>query len=274
MERVWLPDWLADRDAVVNRLVAAVQEASDRTVPPTVTQASEGDPTPALGPVQPMAPRTGPAPAVRDTASAPALAGTSPARPVIDAGWPGEATEFVAWPVRRLGGREVLDELPARAAGARVRAALVEVVDAEGPIHVDRLARLVAQSFDLTKLHAARRDAILHHLPRGLRCDRAETVAWPQSRDPETWTGYRPAPDGSSRPIEDVPLREIVNAMVALVRSTGGMESEELHRETLRVFGLKRRTGGAVERLGAALALGRTKSRLRRGPHGTVTAEM
>ncbi|TCK21370.1 DUF4011 domain-containing protein [Pseudonocardia endophytica] len=265
VERVWLPEWLADKDSVVTRLMAVVRDngPARSTVEPVPTS------TPAPT-VRPEVSRPEPEP--RPSGAIPTLASSAPARPVMDATWPGDATEFVPWHGRRLGGRDVLDALPGRAAAAQVREALVAVVEAEGPIHFDRLARLVGQSFDLSKLHASRRDAILHQLPRGLRCDRVETVAWPATRDPETWTGYRPAPEGASRAIEDVPLREIVNAMAALARSTGGMELDELHRETLRVFGLKRRTGGAVERLNAAVALAENKERLRRTALGTVTA--
>lgn len=137
------------------------------------------------------------------------------------------------------------------------------MVAAEGPIPAERLARLVANGVGLSKVAGSRRDAILRHLPRELRRDSTEEVVRPVERAPEQWPGYRPATDGRSRPIEDVPLREIGNAMAALVRASAGMPREEMHRETLKVFGLRRRTGGVVERLDAAVALGSRAGRLR-----------
>jgi hypothetical protein len=65
------------------------------------------------------------------------------------------------------------------------------------------------------------------------------------------------------RPLEHVPLREIVNAMVPATRAAAGMPREELHREVLAVFGWRRRTRGATERMDAALELGVRSGRLR-----------
>ncbi|MDN5919818.1 MAG: DUF3320 domain-containing protein, partial [Pseudonocardia sp.] len=266
VERIWMPSWLADPDAVADRLMAAVEDAHRAPTPEPALPVAAPVP-PAREPDRPVA-RTA---ARADEPESPTLiaAGAPPA--AVDLVWPGAATEFVPWAPRSLGPRDVLDALPERGAAARVRSALAEVVAAEGPIPAERLARLVANGFGLSKVAGARRDAILRHLPRDVRGDRAERVVWPVERDPEQWPGYRPAPDGQSRPIEDVPLREIGNAMVALVRASAGMPREELHRETLKVFGLRRRTGGVVERLDAALQLAHRSGRLRVPGDGTVT---
>ena len=106
--------------------------------------------------------------------------------------------------------------LPAYQASTRVAEALTEIVVAEGPIHTDRLAFLVARGFGLSRVAETRKAAILRHLPRRLRKDLSEPVVWPPERDPEAWTGFRRTPVGVDRPVEHVPLREVVNAMVAL----------------------------------------------------------
>jgi hypothetical protein len=136
-------------------------------------------------------------------------------------------------------------------------------VDAEGPIHTDRLAQLVANAFGLRRVAETRRTAILRHLPRALRRDDVESVVWPDARVPEEWEGFRSTPEGVDRPLEHVPLREIVNAMVPATRAAAGMSREELHREVLAVFGWRRRTRGATERMDAALELGVRSGRLR-----------
>ena len=169
---------------------------------------------------------------------------------------------FTPWTVRRLGSVEVLDALPGRAAAARVGAALTEVVAAEGPVHADRLARLVAAGFGLGRVVESRRVAILRHLPAGLRQDDGEPVVWPPGRTPEEWTGFRRTPEGVERPLEHVPLREIVNAMVATTRASAGMNADELRRSVLAVFGGRRVTPSIGERLDAALHLGVRAGRL------------
>ncbi|GAA1298257.1 DUF3320 domain-containing protein [Pseudonocardia xinjiangensis] len=242
VERVWLPTWLADPDVVIDRLVTAAGEA------PRPAAIVEIEP--------PVA--TPPSPVVPVIASAGAVA-----PPRVDVVWPPAPEVFVPWPVRHLGSVDVLDALPERAAALAVSAALTAVVDAEGPIHTDRLAQLVANAFGLRRVAETRRTAILRHLPRALRRDDVESVIWPDARAPEEWEGFRSTPEGVDRPLEHVPLREIVNAMVAATRAAAGMSREELHREVLAVFGWRRRTRGATERMDAALELGVRSGRLR-----------
>jgi hypothetical protein len=49
--------------------------------------------------------------------------------------------------------------------------ALSDAVAAEGPIHVDRLTKLVAGAFGLSRVVESRRTAILRHLLQTLRTD-------------------------------------------------------------------------------------------------------
>ena len=98
--------------------------------------------------------------------------------------------------------------------------------------HADRLARLVAQSFGLTRLTDSRRTAILAQLPSDVRLDDTEQFLWPSHE-----VGYRRTPEGVDRPLEHVALREIGAAMVALTAASAGIGTAELHRATLAVFG-------------------------------------
>ncbi|MGQ0572778.1 MAG: DUF3320 domain-containing protein [Pseudonocardia sp.] len=246
VERVWLPEWLADPDAVVARLVGVLAQTHRPAPAVTVAPAPVTAPGRAV-PQEPLAP--------------PASNGALP--PTVDVAWPNGTEVFVPWTVRYLGSKDVLDDLPARHAGAQVVSALEEVVAAEGPIHTDRLARLVANGFGLGRVAESRKAAILRHRPRRLVLDTTEPVVWPVGRVPEEWSGFRCTDDGVDRPFEHVPLREITNAMVASVRASAGMARDELHREVLAVFGWRRRTSGFVERLDTALDLGVRTGRLR-----------
>jgi len=63
-----------------------------------------------------------------------------------------------------------------------------------------------------------------------------------------------------------------VNAMVSVARGAAGMAVSELRREVLGVFGGRRVTANAAERLAAAVELGVRAGRLRVDAEGGVTA--
>lgn len=254
VERVWLPEWLAASDAVARRLADALEKSGPA--------ATESDPGPAGGGVVDRSvPRdrgvTTPVSSIAPTSEPPA----EPLRPVAAqsaaaaVSRPGTGQEpFQPWTPRTAGQREVLDALPTRWAAAQVSEVLIEIVDAEGPLTFERLARLAAGAFTLTRVAESRRNAIMRHLPRAVRRDEFEPVAWPSHRDPRTWTGFRRAEPGQRR-IEEIPLREIGNAMRAVVAAAAGMDRDELYTEALRTFGLVRRTPAAATRLDRAAEL-------------------
>jgi lambda repressor-like predicted transcriptional regulator len=318
VERVWLPDWLTNADAVSERLAASVRAAAERrdsaahsaelsvAEEPMRAEKPAGESTATVvdentAPVEELissAPSTLPrdrAARFRPDAGAPSgsrslggyeqlyaaqettpatplgLSSSHPAqRPMDGSSWDNNAGAFVPWTVRHLGHVDVLDALPARTASQRVAAALVEVVEAEGPIHTDRLARLVANGFGLNRVTESRKATILRHLPNSVHHDSVESVVWSADSDPGSWTGYRITPEGVDRPIEHIALREISNAMVASVQAAAGFQREDLYREVLRLFGLKRRTPGVVGRLDAALDLAERAHRLATAPGGLI----
>jgi hypothetical protein len=59
-----------------------------------------------------------------------------------------------------------------------------------------------------------------------------------------------------------VPLIEIANAMALVAELSGGMSADEIKREALSLFGLKRMTKGISGRLDEALRFGVTSRRL------------
>lgn len=299
VERVWLPAWLDDAAGVVDRLAAAVEGAdidgsadtgaaagtsgtlTTFDVPAPRAELHQGDSDTPAASVGPQA-----VPAVRNAGAAPAaglgdgwgdlfadassslfddpryLSGAVAPEEADDARV--EVRDFVPWAPRTFGDISTLDALPRRGATHEVRRALQEVVDAEGPVHVDRLTRLVAGSFGLGRVAESRKAAVLRALPPELVVDDLEPVVWPASLDPATWRGYRPTPTGVDRPVEHLPLREIANAMVGVCRSTGGTTEDELLRDTLAVFGGRRLTAGIRERLVQALEVARGDGRVRR----------
>ncbi|MGY1986862.1 DUF4011 domain-containing protein [Blastococcus sp. SYSU DS0669] len=266
VERVWLPAWLADPSAVVDRLAGAVDAAPVASRPiaqpvPLPTAAVESFkgvaalrssvtslavPTPTARP----APR--PAAAAKP-AGAPALEGETP---------------FVPWIPKTAGEKSVLDELPVSKAARAVRRVMAAGVKAEGPIHVDRLAKLTVGAFGLNRATEARKQVLLSLLPPSAVDG---DFLWPEGVDRATWTGFRRQVASTDRPLEHVAPEEVANAMAALCRAAAGMTRDELLTATATVFGYKRRAASVTPVLEKALAAALGSGRLTESGDGLVT---
>ncbi len=268
--RVWMPAWLGRREEILDRLVDlanGVRPAPADSAEPmeagvaATANAERSSATDDVVEVEHV-PWSEPEPAASallDGAGAPALL---PVVPMADGGKLAFEEPYTPWEVPWNGDRDVLDNLPARGAARQVRDALEAAVLAEGPVHLEVLAKMVAASFKLSRVSADRTAAILHQLPSELWPDQSQPFAWPPRLDPQVWQGFRRPLDGQARPIETIANREIGNAMVAVTRSGGGMTLDELLRETLAVFGGRRLTPGIAERLREALDATLTSGRL------------
>ncbi|MGY2079251.1 DUF3320 domain-containing protein [Modestobacter sp. SYSU DS0657] len=339
VERVWLPTWLVDAGAVVDRLVAAVDATPPPrpavpAEPPAAVAAPALEPRPVedaattaetgietaehevaehegpladVIPIRPVArvaqPTTVPEPTVPEpTASEPVVAAPEPvvavAEPGVETatGTPAAATPagtrpattrsasprpaepgapldeelpFIAWAPKPAGDRKQLDQLGDPAVQRVVRRVLNAGIKAEGPVHRDRLARLTAGAFGLTRVGAARRDALMDLLPPSAL--QGEHL-WPKGTDPAEWTWFRRQATAAERPLEQVAPREVGNAMVALTRAAGSLAVDELRVRTAEVFGHRRLTPAAQPPLDAALQAAVAAGRLTVAADGTVTA--
>ncbi|RBY91084.1 DUF4011 domain-containing protein [Blastococcus sp. TF02A-30] len=270
VERVWLPSWLLDPAPVVDRLVAAVEAA------PVVAAAPVAEPIQLPTAAQESfkgvaALRSSVTAAVSAPAPAPA-AKPKPARPVVrkpagPAPMDGEQP-FVPWIPKTAGEKSVLDELPASKAARVVRRVLAAGVKAEGPIHVDRLAKLTVGAFGLNRSTEARKQMLLSLLPPSAVDG---DYLWPEGVTSETYAGFRRQVSATDRPIDHVAPEEIANAMVALCRASAGMAREELLTQAAAVFGVKRRTAAATPVLEKALQLALDRGTLTEQPNGLLT---
>lgn len=168
-----------------------------------------------------------------------------PETPVVGA----ERSVFEPWTVVVVGDVTVLDDLPKKAAKQRVRAVASEIVDFEGPIHIDRLTSLVAASFGVQRLAAKRKQQLIRHVrATGLRVS-PRSFVWPESLDYSTWTEFRPNDSTVDRPFTEISPIEVANAMVFIAASKPGLDNDALDRETLRTFGKSRKTQSVVKHL-------------------------
>lgn len=167
----------------------------------------------------------------------------------------GDRLQFEPWSVVPVGDISILDELPGKRAKEEVRAVAIDIVDNEGPIQIDRLARLTAQSFGVARLHTARERKIVKQIKAlGYRIDSHKFV-WPHEIDRDKWTEFRPNPSTTDRPFEEVSPVEIANAARFLLQ-VGPLSDDDLEAKVLQTFGRSRRTRGVKSHLDTALGYG------------------
>ncbi|MFT3889735.1 MAG: DUF4011 domain-containing protein [Arachnia sp.] len=272
VERVWLPEWLHGREAVLDRLEEAATKAA---VPTDNRQAAPGpDKVPTIvvrarrsiieeidDPGRSTPPENGASDSQVAVASAFRAAPAASAEPTLTAST--QAQAFVPWEPGRVGSVDVLDALEVRSSASvratqQVRGVLIAGIRHEGPIHVDRLVKLTAGAFGLSRVAATRAAAIQR--AAAARTD-ASGFYWAPEVDPHEWLSYRPDPAGQ-RPIDHISEIELANAMRDLCIDAHGMGDDELRTEVLRVFGMKRRTPKAVQSLDRALSIGLVWGRL------------
>lgn len=269
------PTWFAPTDDEVARPASSTAPAPSYSAPPVTPETAEvHDESPVPAPVEPMAnvtPQgpTSPAASVttrRERVEQPVapLAPTPPTPPVPDPEGTHSAaldtksiTEFVPAHAHVVGSKAVLDALPDRTAAATVREQLLDVIEAEGPIEVGRLARIVARRYGFNSLRAARADVIIRLIPR-TQLRKSPTLgdfAWPVGLDPETWAGFRFALEHGTRPLDEIAPEEIANAMLAVFHEFPDLEYvDDVLRRTAERFGIGRLGGNVRARLEAVYA--------------------
>jgi hypothetical protein len=195
---IWMPDFIADPSQTMAKIEAAFERASqDATL-------SEPEPkTPAKQPTE-LAPDKR-IPSVTDS-SAPLLTQSEYWSEFADA--------------RSLPTLGIQAELGPGVDynKAKVKRAIDEIVEFEGPITEDRLASITAARFEMMRVKESRLKSmreLFRHLPRST--SKWGVTYWPSHRSPSTWPGFRTSTSESSRAIEDVPAEELLNAMVAVV---------------------------------------------------------
>lgn len=163
-----------------------------------------------------------------------------------------ERSMFEPWVPVVIGDVDMLDNVARKANKDRVRAVATEIVEFEGPIHVDRLITLVAASFEVPRLTVKRRQKVDRQVRQlGLHLDEA-LFLWPSSIDRDAWTEFRPNASTTNREFLHISPVEIANATRFIEKRSPALTSDELDVDTLRTFGRKRRTKAVTAHLNSA----------------------
>ncbi|MBQ0978092.1 DUF4011 domain-containing protein [Micromonospora sp. M61] len=288
--RFWLPAWIHDRSALLDRVdeavtradapttaepesspVAAAPEAVELPQPRSETDVEPLHPAPTAELPQPrLAVDEEP---LRGESAAPvtALAATTTATSAADTI---TVSPFVPYVPTSLGDQADLDLLATdRRVRDLMRNALREIIEAEGPIEQHRLARLALARFGFLRTREDRRTAVLS-LVDSRRLYTHPTVsryAWPEGADPQTYRAYRVTQASNDRAFEEVPPEEVANAFVHVLQGMPSMDEERLLRAGLERLGYRRRTEKIDKLLRYGLHVAVTSGRLRFDQEGRLT---
>ena len=272
VQRVWMPEWLKHRAETIARLKTAVVDAKE-LIRKRESEPECAEPQPVQTPEPPVeTPEPVGAEPMRFAAlrSAAAFASgeVNPPAPRLHP----MIQQFKPWSPQIHGNVGVLDDLWNTASSAMVRSVAREVIEVEGPIERGRLARLVAGAFGLGRVNEDRRRSIQQLVPGDFTRPGDRDFYWPNGIDPESWRTVRRPADAASRPLDEISLVEIGNAMLVVAEESGGIDAAGIKREALALFGGKRVTQAIGTRLDAALTRALDKGLLTQAGSGVLVA--
>ena len=253
--RVWLPSWLDEKDAVLERIRKAmegIEEAPD-TLP-------DDDDETLLESNQNESPEEKPADTQHFVDASPVNTEGQSATGVTAGGQLQETTndstdthpEFKPFIPEEMGTQEYLDVLgdPHRYKASDVKYFETEVnkiidliLTAEAPIELSRLARMTANCLGFQQVRKNRVDAISNLIPKELI---AQTpfgdYVWASPTQADTWTEFRPSGSEAAREVQEISPMEYSNALVDLITVSRSLSREDAVRVVAEVFGFNRLT--------------------------------
>ncbi|SDN68351.1 AAA domain-containing protein [Actinomyces ruminicola] len=262
IERVWMPTWVADADAVAARLLAASGGAPDAASAMSSVSAASA-PTPPSRP-QPTAAETEAAPTPTEVlASEPLPEQTQPAAP--DAAAASEATpltttEYRQWRPVGVYPLEVLNR--AQDVDSPERAQVVEtaraICDVESPLTRHRLIVKLCRAYGLTRVVSSREEKVDALLGDAFAYTDAAGFVWRSMDAARMPVHYRRHALDHVDSIEEIHPRELV-ALMREVRagSAGWVSTEDLCNQALKRLSVKKRrlsASGVKKALTDALA--------------------
>ena len=150
------------------------------------------------------------------------------------------------------------EDLYLPSADRAIRELLLQVVKHEGPIRLELAVRRIVQHWDVqrvTRRTVERIRGLLAGLAVRVVPDADATFLWPSDVAPNTYTLFRvPADDPDSfRDAAELPLEEIQNAVLHILRQVVSAPEQDLIREVGRVLGFRRIGRQVEERMHSAI---------------------
>jgi very-short-patch-repair endonuclease len=253
--RVWSTDWYINPTRCIETIEAAIKRAQDAPPKPRSAPAAVQEKTLVL--VQEPTSATAPAThAPTDESSS--LFKSAPStlsRPAEKTSAEGTHNEYRPTDIKlRPGSRDVYSD----AAFSHAVDAVRSIVMQESPITAESLIRTLAELFGVARITDRARERLVHlstHALSQIGAHVSDGVIWISIDAPSSYTTFRIAGDNpdSFRELDTIPVPELVNAVVYVVRMQIGIPSEDLEREVGRLFGVLRMTQRAREVLSFAV---------------------
>ncbi len=257
VERVWLPSWIRDPESVVRDVSASAEEiaagsldsedipspaeheleilkpvASIAVIPePLPPQPAELEYSEAEVPPEPnVLAKRAPAREAEPTALTPQETAAPAARRYLPRGEMPTELPFRPAKTTEVAACETLEDLTSPFNRSSVRQELESVIEEEGPVEEQRLARIVGLRFGISRMHSDRRDAILGTLSDGYRKNDllGDTYYWPLGVSPDQYAYYRGGNQRNRRAISEIPAEEIANAAISLASKRKHISHEGL----------------------------------------------
>ena len=224
VERVWMPEWVADPDAVVTRLVEAAGGSLAAQEPP------------AQGPEEPVQPEE------LTSSDAEAEGSAAPATSASAA-----PADYREWRPEGVYPRDVLDRAENDPeAEARVIEVARAICDVESPITRHRLIVKICRTFGLSRTARSREDRVRAILKESFAYIDEHDFVWRTYDASLLPVSYRRNALDHADSIEEIHPRELV-ALMADVRANSDewRSSDDLYQKALRRLSSKKRRLGA-----------------------------
>lgn len=251
IERIWLPAWIRDREAELNRIDTLLKDIEkDQS-----SAKSMAAPSKSVGPSRTTNDGTDENGVESDPVLTAKSAGSSAARGTVAVNID-FATEFSEYLPGLIGEPSHLNNL----ADPDVRAAIIEIADSmtihEGPVSPARFARTVAKGFGLTSVKSEKAAAINSIPPTAKYARDGEGFVFPEGVKPNDYRDWRRQETAEGRELADISLIEIANVMRDLCQLTHGMNEADLFRQTYMALGRTKLGAVAAARMAEALKVG------------------
>ncbi|OLT10235.1 hypothetical protein BJF77_00430 [Kocuria sp. CNJ-770] len=165
------------------------------------------------------------------------------------------------WEVEVVGEPEMLESLKKLAHRESVRGVIETVVDAEGPIHRDRLVSLVCQAHGAKRATAAKRKKVEHQIGNAEVQVDADGFVWPQGLDVDRWLLARRSTPAQRR-IDEVSPVELANALEVVLSRHGSLPMDEAKQAVLKFFGRVKTNKSTDAQLGRSLLVAQQRGRV------------
>lgn len=284
LHRVWSFDWWADPEREIQRahgaIVAALAASRQRRAPiaparPVAKIARGSAPIAAPG----IAPSATPS-AIEAAPTAKVLVTLENQITLASGSGPAAITDIATAPVRipkgaiAIGpylaaaipaGRRAPDDMFAPRHASELGKVIEQVLAAEAPMHLDRLARRVGAYFGIGRLSQRVTDQVKSAIAGRGRYGEEQGIVWRNDQDPTSIPSVRVAGAGpeAKRDIDEVPLAELAAAARIVVERASATGATELVRDVARLLGIARITDKVNERVARGVRIAAQRELIR-----------